>query len=860
MAIALTLVLALFACGGNTDECKNHADTNGDGICEECGKEAEPQGSVVNNVTLIENGKALFQIVIDSNVDVGVRLAANNIKMELNKQGIKIDVVESDAPEKDTEILIGGVSTRGSEYYIDGHDYGMKGYTFKIVGSKVIIAAGSTETLVEAIEEFAEDVLGMGDGDIENAVMTEKQQVEEIQKDYDITSIAISGEDIKGYTIATDKKNSLLLKPATTLQEALYKTAGYWLPIVSLEEANEKSIIIKEAQKDNTPKDSFRIYTDGKTLYVESEYANSVEKKLELYVARNITSKEGDLNLSGKLHEEDVSVVYYSDFGVKGDGKTNDFAAMKAAHDFANISGQTVMGKKSATYLISDTRINSKVAQITIKTNVDWKGAKIVIDDTAIASNDGTGMHSKNIFVIASDYESDMLDREGVAKLAAMAEAGELGPETTKLDLGLGYPAMLIINNSGRKVYIRYAGEGNGNNDNGHDQSEIVLIDKDGNIDPKTHLLLDYDNVTSVEVIRADVTPITVQNANIEELISQVDAVFFKADGTKVKLGYIQRGFEISRSNATLDGLNFKILNEYTVEEQAAGKHISPYRGFFTVTRASNVTMQNAHINARRYYGIHGTYTISANTSCFVKYVKVIQDNYYKADGTLSVDNSALRDVENNNGSFDEYWGIGGSSYCKNIEWYDCMMTRFDAHAGLYNGYIKDSTVARIYLIGGGTMIVEDTEITCEGSLVLLREDYGSTWNGDVILKNVLVSKSKSKNLATVALLNASWYNHDYGYTCHIPNMEIDNLMLAPGFNPKLVFIEGGAVTIEEDQYMGESKYIHKEFLSTGAKNENPIVPPSYVKVTNNTEGLSFYIPENEFFKDTETKGFIREK
>ncbi len=28
--------------------------------------------------------------------------------------------------------------------------------------------------------------------------------------------------------------------------------------------------------------------------------------------------------------------VYYFDFGAKGDGITNDFGAMKAAHSFAN--------------------------------------------------------------------------------------------------------------------------------------------------------------------------------------------------------------------------------------------------------------------------------------------------------------------------------------------------------------------------------------------------------------------------------------------------------------------------------------------------------------------------------------------
>ena len=35
-----------------------------------------------------------------------------------------------------------------------------------------------------------------------------------------------------------------------------------------------------------------------------------------------------------------------------------------------------------------------------------------------------------------------------------------------------------------------------------------------------------------------------------------------------------------------------------------------------------------------------------------------------------------------------------------------------------------------------------------------------------------------------------------------------------------------------------EGKFIDKEYLSTGEKNNNPLVAPKYVKVTNNPDGL----------------------
>ena len=49
-----------------------------------------------------------------------------------------------------------------------------------------------------------------------------------------------------------------------------------------------------------------------------------------------------------------VNVVYYEDFGAVGDGKTDDFLALKAAHDFANEGGQSVKATPGATYYIKN--------------------------------------------------------------------------------------------------------------------------------------------------------------------------------------------------------------------------------------------------------------------------------------------------------------------------------------------------------------------------------------------------------------------------------------------------------------------------------------------------------------------------
>jgi len=74
-------------------------------------------------------------------------------------------------------------------------------------------------------------------------------------------------------------------------------------------------------------------------------------------------------------------VVYYSDFGAIGDGKTDDFGAIFAAHEYANENNYSVKATEGATYLISSESIGK---QIEIKTDTDWTNASFIIDDSVV--------------------------------------------------------------------------------------------------------------------------------------------------------------------------------------------------------------------------------------------------------------------------------------------------------------------------------------------------------------------------------------------------------------------------------------------------------------------------------------------
>ena len=147
-----------------------------------------------------------------------------------------------------------------------------------------------------------------------------------------------------------------------------------------------------------------------------------------------------------------MKFVNVRDFGAKGDGLADDFLAIKKAHDFANISGQTVKATPNKTYRIYDTRINGFVSTISVKTNVDWTGANFIIDDSNLSTFSGPKLYSKHIFTIESDYEDYTITDSFI-----LNKLNGIGEGTTTVNLGLGYPAMITIYNSNKKVYKRKA-------------------------------------------------------------------------------------------------------------------------------------------------------------------------------------------------------------------------------------------------------------------------------------------------------------------------------------------------------------------------------------------------------------------
>ena len=72
----------------------------------------------------------------------------------------------------------------------------------------------------------------------------------------------------------------------------------------------------------------------------------------------------------------ELQIVTYEAFGAKGDGKTDDMAAICAAHQYANQHHLPVKAKADAVYYIGGRDLTA-----VIKTDTDWSTATFIVDD-----------------------------------------------------------------------------------------------------------------------------------------------------------------------------------------------------------------------------------------------------------------------------------------------------------------------------------------------------------------------------------------------------------------------------------------------------------------------------------------------
>lgn len=413
---------------------------------------------------------------------------------------------------------------------------------------------------------------------------------------------------------------------------------------------------------------------------------------------------------------QSINYVTYEMFGAIGDGVADDSFAIKKAHEYANEHGLPIKANASNTYYVKEN------TNIPVKTNVDFNGATIIIDDKG-------GVDRLNgIFNIMSDHSWQTL---------SSPFGFTLTKTTHKIAQLAGHGNIIVkLENTDKKIFIR-----SGSNSNtGVGMKEYILVDNGGNI--LTPVTWDFSQHTNIEYRVLDNTFLTFSNGNFKT----------KHNDGEVVNNYYERGIVINRDRVVVENITHEII----ADEKGA-----PYAGFIHPQECAHFIARDLVLNP------HTTYYNASGTPLGTYELRL--------DGVM---NPILERV-NGDTTDTTKWGCMTSNYCKNMVVKDSRINRVDAHEGIHNLRIDNSLIGDkgIQVIGFGDLIVEHCDIVNCPSLLILRSDYGSHWDGRVIMKDIDFIPGP----ITYAPKIVNWVNtgtHDYGYECFFPKLYLEDIRI----------------------------------------------------------------------------------
>lgn len=414
-----------------------------------------------------------------------------------------------------------------------------------------------------------------------------------------------------------------------------------------------------------------------------------------------------------------MDFITYEMFGAVGNGVTDDMPAIAKAHEEANRSGKPVRAKAGASYYISPKELTAVV-----KTNVDWTGAKFIIDDVDCENRRAA------VFEVRSDLESLPFAIDSLKR-------GQLSiPNPYNRDL------FLTVKNENHRDYIRRGL----NQNNGAARTDNFILRADGTLP------------SPVSFEFTEVTEVIAKPIETETLVIKGGEFLTIANQGPIRYDYHYRNIQIKRSNVELSDLTHLITGELD--------HGCPYMGFLHIFECADIYVHDCVFTGHKIYKFlmengqwnhMGTYDIYIGNSVSVTLARCTQTT----------------DIKNR-----DYWGLMGSNFCRDLLLEDCTFSRFDAHQGVTNCTLRRCTMGWqcLNVIGNGLFTIEDVTVYSH-AFVNLRDDYGSTWNGDMIIKNSSWHPTSARRAVFVADNDGM---HDFGYNCYLPqNITIDGLTVA---------------------------------------------------------------------------------
>lgn len=412
--------------------------------------------------------------------------------------------------------------------------------------------------------------------------------------------------------------------------------------------------------------------------------------------------------------------VTYEAFGAVGDGVTDDLPAIQKAHEFANKNRLPVRSKPGATY-----HLGRKALVALIQTDTDWGSSRFIIDDSQGVENSG-----RPIFEVQSTLKPVPL------------KIDRLKRDQTKLDVQPATDLVVYVEDKNTKRFIRKGG----NQNDGTSQKEVFILKQDGAI--VGAIDWDYERITKITAEPIDAQTLCLRGGIFTNIANRAKP---EEEG-----GYWARNIVIRRSRTVVEGVKHQVTGEQ--------EHGHPYRGFLSIERCAQVLLKDCVVDARKVYYSKGKTGSSVPMGTYGYHANLVVD--FRMIGCRMGN-----DIQDRS-----RWGVVASNFMKNFLVEKCVLSRVDVHMGVSGSYIiRDSTLGHSGLnaIGRGHLLVENSTIHGR-SFISFRSDYGSTWEGDVLIRN-----SRWAPLGSVSSL-FDMHNdgsHDFGYPCHMPKViRIENL------------------------------------------------------------------------------------
>jgi hypothetical protein len=438
--------------------------------------------------------------------------------------------------------------------------------------------------------------------------------------------------------------------------------------------------------------------------------------------------------------------VTYEQFGAVGDGIADDLEAIVKAHAYANTNHLPVRSDPKACYYLSGRALTAIV-----KTDTDWNDSKFIIDDRAVENN------KVHIFDIQSSLEPLQI------------EIPVLHKGQKSLGFALPYDCYINVTNEQVRQFIRFGL----NQNNGYPQTDCFIARKDGTI--CNEIIWDFAAVTQVRALPMDAATLSISGGMFTTLANADPSTY----------NYYARGINVQRSNVRLEGVSHFVIME--------GDSGAPYHGFIRIDDCANVLVKNCYFTGRKIYVTIGSANLPVSMGSYDISIYRSINVVCKGCRQFSITDTTR-------------WGVYTSNFCKDLAVFDCVFSRWDAHMGCTNVVIQDSSLGHQCLnaIGHGQLTVENVH-AYGARLVNLREDYGSLWDGDLLVKDC-VWHLRAGTRGPVSLLAASQReDHDFGYPCTMPhhivfeNILVDDSQAAEDFQGVFLFSDYNPLVTDQE-------------------------------------------------------------